>query len=423
MNIFYRKAVKTILYYGLATFVVLYGCKYLILLLDLNVDSIIKCSPDVHIKNYFMSRNKSKISILFWTPTFFFNRASLIEYNKVYSDGICPYSQCEITFDRSKFCNSSAVVFHLHDIHMNDLPPPKQRLKHQRYVLWSVEPPYHLPKRVVEMNSYFNWTMTYRQDSDILSRMMFWKKRHSFVSTNQIDYLNGRKPSVLWIVSNCLSDSRREEYIRRLSKVIPTTILGRCHGIIPALTTSSCGDLSTSDCIKAYARNHTYYFSFENSFCLDYITEKYEYQIGMQLMIPIVFDTNEHKNYKRLAIPNSYIDAARFKSPESLGQYLSHLIISRNGSRNKNYNSFFKWVNRYDISFYNEFEYRCMLCQKLHLDDGSTKIYSDVKKWLFEDAKCRRWSDADNQTVAIKLSETIVFSVCITEETLNIASI
>ena len=34
--------------------------------------------------------------------------------------------------------------------------------------------------------------------------------------------------SVLWIASHCWTDSRREEYVKQLSKFIPVTVVGKC---------------------------------------------------------------------------------------------------------------------------------------------------------------------------------------------------
>ena len=33
---------------------------------------------------------------------------------------------------------------------------------------------------------------------------------------------------MLWIASHCWTDSRREEYVKQLSKFIPVTVVGKC---------------------------------------------------------------------------------------------------------------------------------------------------------------------------------------------------
>ena len=37
--------------------------------------------------------------------------------------------------------------------------------------------------------------------------------------------------AVLWIASHCWTDSRREEYVKQLSKFIPVTVVGKCANV------------------------------------------------------------------------------------------------------------------------------------------------------------------------------------------------
>ncbi len=370
------------------------------------------------------TNNITKKLILYWTSKYHNWDLSLEELNRHYNQRICPYFQCEIIFNRSQLCSSSAVVFHLRDTFINDLPPARKRLHHQRYVLWSQEPPYFTPAFVARMNSYFNWTMTYRHDSDILHTYIHWRKRSSRFSTTNKNYLKNRLPRILWIASNCASDSHREDYIYRLSKIVSTTVLGKCRHSLSLLASASCDKLSLSECLTLFSKNHTYYFAFENSFCLDYITEKYQLQVDLKVMIPIVYDTEQNKNYKRLAIPNSYIDASQFQSPELLGEYLRNLTLPDSDGVASSYDDYFQWINQYDLADDNQkLHHTCELCRKLHVDSQSTKTYDNMKKWLFEDANCYQWSNKHNRSIKVPLSETIRFTNRVMDETLSIASV
>ncbi|CAF1066920.1 unnamed protein product [Didymodactylos carnosus] len=377
------------------------------------------CPTNAIISN---TNNTTKKLILLWTPTFYGDAFQLNNLNSIYKQRICPYSQCEITLNRSQLCLSSAVVFHLRDTFLNDLPPTRKRFQEQRYVLMNYEPPYFSPKIVARMNSFFNWTMTYRRDSDILLDYVNWRNRSSLSQTTKTHYLNDRPSRILWIASNCISDSRREDYIRRLSKIVPTTILGKCRHSLPFLSSSSCNGLSFIDCLKAFSRNHTYYFAFENSFCLDYVTEKYQLQIHLKSMIPIIYDIKQHNNYNRLAIPNSYIDASQFESPESLGEYLNNLTLLAIDAGKSKYDDYFQWTNQYE-AVSETLHYNCELCRKLHVDGQTTKIYSDIKKWFFENANCYQWSDKHNQSIKVPLRQTIRFTNRVMDDTLSIASV
>ena len=62
-----------------------------------------------------------------------------------------------------------AVVFHEPYWHgRNDLPT--KRSPHQRYVYWTIEAPglHSYVGKWQELPDFFNWTMTYRWDSDIV---------------------------------------------------------------------------------------------------------------------------------------------------------------------------------------------------------------------------------------------------------------
>ncbi len=60
-----------------------------------------------------------------------------------------------------------AVLFHLRTWSKNDLPHP--RLANQRYVFWSMESAAWRIHSVAPMAEFFNWTMTYRWDSDVVA--------------------------------------------------------------------------------------------------------------------------------------------------------------------------------------------------------------------------------------------------------------
>ena len=59
--------------------------------------------------------------------------------------------------------------------------------------------------------------------------------------------------------------------------------------------------------------------SFENNFCVDYITEKAFNVYNDLNVIPVV---RGGADYSRLLPPGTYIDAGDFPSPEALGDYL-----------------------------------------------------------------------------------------------------
>ena len=89
-------------------------------------------------------------------------------------------------------------------------------------------------------------------------------------------YLNNRSARAAWLVSNCHSHNNREEFIERLSTILPVTKIGHCSW-------NKCPG-SRLECLNDLTNSHPFYLSFENSLCRDYITEKYS------LFIPRMID-------------------------------------------------------------------------------------------------------------------------------------
>ena len=112
----------------------------------------------------------------------------------------CPVWQCETSDNRTDVHNYDAILFHYRSWKLNDLL--KYRSPHQRYVFWTWESPMW---RIYGddpslMGNFFNWTMTYRWDSDMVQ------------SENQLrngEDENGRLDGVeLWITQQQERDGR-----------------------------------------------------------------------------------------------------------------------------------------------------------------------------------------------------------------------
>ena len=85
----------------------------------------------------------------------------------------------------------------------------------------------------IEWNGFFNWTMTYRMDSDfpfLYGHIEKVKERPTDeTELNELIEKFGQENSglagskskaVAWFVSNCEADSRREDYVKELEKHI-----------------------------------------------------------------------------------------------------------------------------------------------------------------------------------------------------------
>ncbi len=313
----------------------------------------------------------------------------------------CTFTRCEISDNRTErpLEHYDAIVVVLNDefISPDQLKLPEfnnKRNKSQRVVFFTQEsPPALMPYyNMSQFINYFNWTMTYRMDSDI--RLLYGrfianenapitpedvsrcreKARNATIKSS----IQKKTKAVAWMVTHCNTHSQREKYIKELGKYIEIDIYGPCGNLYcPRHALYS----SDPKCYEMLESTYKFYLSFENSICPDYVTEKFFKILGKDL-VPIVYGG---ANYTQHAPAHSYIDARQFK-PKDLAAYLQLLI------RNETlYNEYFWWKDYYRVEFTLEHRSRhafCDLCQKLHEQDDR-KSYPDLAADWGNGNKCK----------------------------------
>ncbi|KAF0986856.1 hypothetical protein HZS_6681, partial [Henneguya salminicola] len=180
---------------------------------------------------------------------------------------------------------------------------------------------------------FYHWISSHYKSS--LFHAPYWRYFKSTPILNYEiiihQYFTDRKNSVSTIISNCgLFDTFRLDYIDELKAYYPIDSFGACfHTKI------------TPHDREYYIRKNKFYLSFENTLCLDYITEKY-WQVLNLGAIPIVMGYG-----KKLTglIPDSYINVFDFESPKALSEYLN--FVSNNETEFKRYHV---WRNSYGLS-------------------------------------------------------------------------
>lgn len=78
----------------------------------------------------------------------------------------CPQRHCTVTRNRSALADSRVVVFHMRETIRPDLLPERGNAE-QKWVFAMKEPPVYAEFDAQSVNGLFDWTMTYRRDSDI----------------------------------------------------------------------------------------------------------------------------------------------------------------------------------------------------------------------------------------------------------------
>lgn len=130
---------------------------------------------------------------------------------------------------------ADAVIFHLHRTRGVKTLPKRQNLK-QRWIFLTDESPINTflvqPQKLSDYDGIFNWSMTYRMDSDVpvpYGRTIL--KRTSAISEmseeimdyNEIYSLEEREANVKLVAilgSNCSGNNNRWRYVKELKNVL-----------------------------------------------------------------------------------------------------------------------------------------------------------------------------------------------------------
>ena len=167
----------------------------------------------------------------------------------------------------------------------------------------------------------FNSTMTYRTDSEFNHAYIRAERRLVPLSKQEIKreemevrlaFRNKTKMAAIF-VSHCNAPSGRDTYIHHLKRYMEIDVYGKCGPL-------KCEDRDLCD--KMLAWDYKFYLAFENSNCVDYITEKLYKIMRMRRVVPIV---RGGADYSKLLPENSVVDTSRFFSPWELAHHLTAL--------------------------------------------------------------------------------------------------
>ena len=338
--------------------------------------------------------------ILYWTKYFSWNDFGVGTGRTPFLKAQCVgeddgrRAACLTTTDRSLLNHSDAILFHARDLDPDDLPPPGWRRPHQNYIFFNYESPVHtdLAKLRLHFGNYFNRTMTYRRNSDIVSLQPYGRIKCAEASppacvdfprtsSGQVQEASGpadpaanrggpvldltwKNRAAAWFVSNCQTNSRRELLVRNLSHYIPVDVYGNCEG---GSKCSQHGD----DCDNMLSKHYRFYLSFENSVCPDYVTEKL-YRALEHDTVPVVFGGADYSYYLP---PGSYVDARDFVSIQHLASHLKKLMVD-----DQLYLSHFRWRGKYIVDP-DPMDGWCQLCRLLSDANIKEKTYPDIAAW------------------------------------------
>lgn len=257
-------------------------------------------------------KQKDKKFILQWTNStsapFYFMKVG----NLAFVRNKCKYTNCFVT-NNTQFLDESqfdAVIFNGREvINLEHEELPKRRSPEQKYIFGAMESADNYPVCDRIYDSYFNWTWTYKINSDFRWGYitiydldgnvigpkidMEWPRYLKPINYDIKIKLSTKSRAAAWFVSHCSTKSRREIFMKKVQKQLEA--YGWTIDVYGYCGTFSCPRTKESTCFDIIKKNYYFYFAMENSFSEDYVTEKLLLALN-NYAVPIVYGA---ANYSR----------------------------------------------------------------------------------------------------------------------------
>lgn len=272
-------------------------------------------------------KNDTIIYLLVWDAAYVTPMFDKNPGRQYFIDKNCRYQNCFVTDNRSFLSNVmlyDVILFNSVILEQPDVKLPTARSKDQKYIFMSTEPSamYPLSKRY---NGFFNFTFTYKLDSDVTWRFFVVRNKTGkkviapnkdviWIDVNDMEpisediklKLQSKNKAAVWYASHCTTSSKREEFVEQLKNALARYNLTiDIYGLCGWPDSPSCQYWNES-CHVPIEKNHYFYLAFENSKCEDYVTEKILTATD-HYAIPVVLGG---ANYSRLATFNGDVQFA-----------------------------------------------------------------------------------------------------------------
>lgn len=161
----------------------------------------------------------------------------------------CSVSNCVLTNERDLLTRIEmydAIVFHTAQAFPFFNSIPERRSSKQLYVFAVMEPPGETKHILSDETDFYNLSMTYRMDSDILWTYGYFIDKETKMRVLPSEYPNWRSPPnsyndsnlwnswayktkmAVWFVSRCDTLSRREKLVAEIQKFMQVDVYGEC---------------------------------------------------------------------------------------------------------------------------------------------------------------------------------------------------
>ena len=267
---------------------------------------------------------------------------------------------------------ADAVLLQINKLELLAHPP----LKREGQVFVAVEREVSATDRLLLHNweYIFNWTMSFRTDSDIFYPYGRIKKRteESSLAKNYTDIFKQKKYGIIWFVSNCNTSSKREDFAKELSKYIDIDVVGKCwKELCPK---------NSVECLKEFEEQYFFRIDFEDAYHTDYVTEK----VFENFSSDIIQIIGGGADYEDIVPNKTVIDVNNFRSPKDLAIYLKSLMRSE-----ERYTQYLRTKDKYYAQGLEDESQRayCELCSMLHDPQRYKNLYFSVGDWFHDNLK------------------------------------
>ena len=248
--------------------------------------------------------------------------------------------RCRISLDRRDSARADVLIIQADLITDNSLPAkkPNQIWVYSNFespiTLAAVSRPFVFRENVDKFKRKFNWTMGYRRDADFTVTHGRFKVREEkseeyLINLNKL--MKTKTKTAVWFVSHCQTYSGRLKFGRMLQNYTHLDIFGTCGKILKncrpfARFYDAFGFTKRHKCMDFIDSEYKYFMAFENTLCLDYVTEKSLQRIIHHFIVPVVRSNGNHTIYHP---PGSIVDVRHFRSAESLARFLNDVDIDQ----------------------------------------------------------------------------------------------
>ena len=258
--------------------------------------------------------------------------ALILQYNPMWGSHMDPGPQplpggWSFSTDPARYREASVVVFHI-----PTMPRWRWPLKRfgQKWVLWSMESDVYYPRQANPLfRMLFDLTMTYHPSSDVWIPYIFPELPGLLQRPVQPKTADGL---VAFFARNAKSRWGRTAYIAELMKHVDV------HAYGPCLQNRKLQDDRGAETKRDVISRYKFTIAFENSIGRDYVTEKL-FDGLIAGSVPLYFGADNVEEF--LPGDRCIINAADFRDPRELAEYLRHL-----DTHEDEYQQYMAWRNR-----------------------------------------------------------------------------